>query len=51
MLKKYSSNILRYMNIYEYIQYIYMICHKKVKYYVQCFIQFSAKMYYGEYNF
>ena len=22
-VKKYSSNILRYMNIYEYIQYIY----------------------------
>ena len=27
--KKYSYNIIRYINIYEYIQYIYMICHQK----------------------
>ena len=29
-VKRNSLNILRYMNIYEYIQYI--ICHKKVNY-------------------
>ena len=27
-LKKYSPDILRYMNIYEYIQYIYMMSKK-----------------------
>ena len=31
-VKEYSSHILRYMNIYEYMQYIYMICHQQAKY-------------------
>ena len=31
-VKKYSSNILRYMNIYEYIQYIYDMIIKKANY-------------------
>ena len=31
-VKKYSPNILRYMNIYEYIQYIYDMSKKKANY-------------------
>ena len=30
--KKHSPNILRYMNIYAFMQYIYLICHKKANY-------------------